>query len=905
MKKKYLSVIISSFVLLLVIVNQAFPQTTGKIAGQVFDKQNKEPLAGANVFIEGANFGASTDLEGSFFILNLPPGTYTVSVQMIGYKAMQIENLRVSTNRTAYIDAGLNEALIEGEVIVVTADKFASSKDETSSMKSISSEEMDLLPVESVDDVIALQAGVVNGRVRGGRADEVTYLVDGVAVDESFGGVGSTVTIEKDAIADVELITGVMNAEYGKAMSGAVNTVIKDGGEKFDVTASVNTGTYVTSHTNIFLGLNEIDVLRNKDYKLSVSGPLLTDNLSFFFNTRYQDNKNHLNGIRRFNVNDYSDFVSDDPSFWISEANGDGEFVPMNDVKNLSLLGKLTYKYSSSLRTSLMYTGNDDEWNGYDHAWKYNPDGMGTARRESDMLKMQVNHMLNERTFYVLDLSYINAMYGYYLFEDPLSDKYVHDAYLRSAEHTGFLTGGQVKGHSKRVNEKYNAKFDITWQVNKHHSLKAGVVLTQYNIDNRDSQIQNVYRGTDLEEDTVMVDGKILYANYEPKVLGDTSAVSDIYKVDPYEFSGYLQDKMEYDDMVINLGIRMDYFDPNTVFPSDKRNPDNAIKNVPQSSYNKADKKIQICPRLGLSYQLGSRANLRFGYGHFFQMPPMYTMFTNHSFLVSPADYSTIMGNPQIKAQKTVQYEIGLKQELMTGLDFDVSLFYKDIYDLLSAAVISTYNQTEYGLFTNKDYGNVKGLELKFNYSVGNWMAKLNYTLQYTRGNADNPYQTFNRSGQNQDPVNRLIVMSWDQRHTLNTTFSYSDDDFGVTATAIYNSGTPYTWMPIATSSLVDINLPPNNDYSPAKFDVNMFAYYKLKIFDDNELKFELKVYNLLDRLNEYGINSNTGRANTAVIQESDLKSHKSNFNTYMDRIKNPAAYSAPRYIKFGVGITL
>src|SRR4030065_1459925 len=105
------------------------------------------------------------------------------------------------------------------------------------------------------------------------------------------------------------------------------------------------------------------------------------------------------------------------------------------------------------------------------------------------------------------------------------------------------------------------------------------------------------------------------------------------------------------------------------------------------------------------------------------------------------------MVSPQLKAQRTVQYEIGLWQELTRGMGIEVNLFYRDIYDLLSMKVVSTYNQIQYGLYTNKDYGNVKGLELKYDFKTGPLAANVNYTLQFTRGNADNPTQTFDRAG--------------------------------------------------------------------------------------------------------------------------------------------------------------
>ena len=284
-------------------------------------------------------------------------------------------------------------------------------------------------------------------------------------------------------------------------------------------------------------------------------------------------------------------------------------------------------------------------------------------------------------------------------------------------------------------------------------------------------------------------------------------------------------------------------------------------------------------------------------------MPPLYAMYQNHSFLVGPNDYGTTMGNVLLKPEKTITYELGLWQELTRGVSLDVALYYRDIYNLLSAKIISTYNQIEYGLYSNKDYGNARGLEVKLDLGYGSFKGTVNYTLQYTLGNADNPTQTFNRAGDSMDPVNRLIPMSWDQRHTLNGTVMFSMKNYGGTVTAYYNSGTPYTFSPQSESILSRINLYPNNAYKPATATVDATLYYNFKLMGRLHCKIDLTIYNLLDRLNENWVDSETGRAYTAVIRETDLAGHRSDYNNYEDRIQNPSMYSAPRAVKLALGI--
>jgi outer membrane receptor protein involved in Fe transport len=883
-------------------------QTTGKIAGRIFDAQTGEALPGANVQLEGTPKGAAAANDGTFFIINIPPGSYSLKVQYIGYNSIRMDNVRVSTNRTTVADFAMTVLVLEGQTIVVEADKIAVKKDQTSSVRNVSSDQIEILPVQNVNQVINMQAGVVNGHFRGGRLNEVSYMIDGLQVDESFSGVGSMATLENDVIKDLEVITGTFNAEYGRAMSGIVNAITKDGSNGFHGSFQGLVGNYYTNHTDLFIGLKSSEINRNQDYKVQLEGPVLGDRLTFFVNARYQDNKNQFNAVRRFKVNDYSDYSFENPAEWIDTHNGDSSYMPIARSYNRSVFGKLSLKATPSLKFSLSYANNNDVWGSYDHVYKYAPDGKAKDYRNNNLYSFQINQSLSARMFHEIKLSYNDYYYGNYLYKNPLDGRYIHDQYQRNAG-PGFFTGGQDKGHTERFNKEWNFKYDLTWQLHKHHSLKIGFQAIDYSIDNQDYTIQNKFRNelNVYENYYDPVRKTYIYPNYAPEILPDSTLYGEVYKVKPYEYSGYLQDKMEFDEMVINLGLRYDYFNPNTVYPSNWRNPANQLDypDNPEgmSTDLKAKAKYQLSPRFGLSYQLSNTALLHFSYGHFFQMPPMYAMYANHSYLVAPTNYVTQTGNPEVRAQKTVQYEVGLWQEITKDMDFEVNLFYRDIYDLLSMRVMSTYNQILYGLYSNKDYGNVKGLEIKYDLRINNVIANVNYTLQYTRGNADNPTQTFTRAGESMDPIARLIPMSWDQRHTFNATVGYATKNMNATFTGYYGSGFPYTYAPLDVSRLYRVNLYPNNSMMPNTMRVDFYGFYDFQAMKDIKLRFSIYVDNLLDRKNEIFVNGQTGHANEAIIRATDLASHRSLFNTYKDRIINPSAISSPRYVKFGLGV--
>ncbi len=903
-----------------------FSQTSGKIAGKITDKATGDPLPGVNVIVENSYLGGASDANGDYFILNVSPGFYALRVEMIGYGTFRMENVRVSVNRTYNLDVALEVFAIQGEVVTVVADNLSIKRDQTSSSRNISSDNIETLPVESVDDVVELQAGVVKGHFRGGRSNEVSYLIDGIVVDEVFERNGQSVNIETDVVEDLEVITGTFNAEYGNAMSGIVNIVTKDGMDGWHGSLKLNNEYFLTSHTDLFISNNLVqDVGFRDDYNISLRGPIISNRLSLILNGRFQDKGGQYFGIDRFEVDNLSDYTSTDSSNWYSEYTGENSKVPMSSKLDYSVFGKLTYKLLPTLKLSLTQTVENNAAYNYSHLYKYNPDGRLGTFSVSKFSALQINHTISKRIFHNLKMAFNDGYYGHYVYEDSSDPRYVSPNYSRSI--AGFATGGNSKTHTERWTKSQIANYSLTWQIHKKHNLKTGFVYTNHDIDNRQSQIQNKWAGTSDENVGVYDEEskRTIYTYYDPITRPDTSIYSDIYVVSPREFSAYFQDKMEFDQMVINMGLRFDYSDPNTVYPSQLRNPGNqlyfpsvdengnivtdsdgniVLNEERMSTYLKAAPQKQISPRIGIAYQLGRAALLRFSYGHFFQMPPYYALYDNNSFLVSPIDYDTKMGNPNIKAQKTIQYEVGFWQELNRNMTMEIALFYRDIYDLLGAKVITTYNQISYGLYSNKDYGNVRGVELKYDYGMNDLHIGMNYTLQYTKGNANNPSSTFDREGSQKDPIKRLIPMSWDQRHTANLAVGYNREKYGITMLGFYESGTPYTWEPISISPLSSVNLYPNNSKKPSTYKIDLNGYVNLLDRDHSKLRLIFRVYNLFDRLNAQNVYPTTGSPSSTIVQESEKDLLQTDFFDYDTAIMNPTYYQRPRLLKIGLEFT-
>jgi hypothetical protein len=220
--------------------------TTGKISGRVIDAAQK-PVPWVQVLVPAQRLSANTNAEGEYTILNVPPGTYEVIFRHVSYKQLTVRDVLVTADQAARTDATLVEATVATlEEIVVTAKRPPVDLNLTSSQTTVTREEIEQLPVQQLDDLVNLQAGVVEGHFRGGRLGEVQYQVDGISVNNAFDN-KNAFTLDRSLLQEVQVISGTFDAEYGQAMSGVVNAVLRQGTDKFQWSAEGYTGGFAYS----------------------------------------------------------------------------------------------------------------------------------------------------------------------------------------------------------------------------------------------------------------------------------------------------------------------------------------------------------------------------------------------------------------------------------------------------------------------------------------------------------------------------------------------------------------------------------------------------------------------------------------------------------------------------------
>ncbi|MBW7888460.1 MAG: TonB-dependent receptor [Bacteroidetes bacterium] len=313
MKKRYC---VFLFLFLCLLVSSVWAGTTGKIVGKVTDKKTKEGIPSAIVTIEGSNLGAATDPNGNYVIINVPPGTYNVSVSYIGYQSTKVTNVGVNVDYTTTLNIQLNESSVElGEFVVEGERTPLIRQDQTNPVVAVTAENFATLPVTTVSEVIGLQAGVVvdddgDLHVRGGRSNEISFTVNGISVNNPYDN-QSSIGIATNAVQEVTVSTGTFSAEYGNALSGVVNYVTKEGGAKTNGSLRILTGDYYSTDEDIFPHIKTFQPLNTSRIEATLGGPTpLMEDLTFYASGVFDRNNGFLYGNRIYNTTDF--FVTRD-----------------------------------------------------------------------------------------------------------------------------------------------------------------------------------------------------------------------------------------------------------------------------------------------------------------------------------------------------------------------------------------------------------------------------------------------------------------------------------------------------------------------------------------------------------------------------------------------------------------
>jgi hypothetical protein len=912
--------------LVLLLAGLSFPlgAQVGKIEGRVVSQQTKAPIPGVNILIEGTVMGGAADADGRYIILNVRPGIYSIRASAIGFQTVTMQDVRVSIDLTTRIDFELSEAVLDlGEDVIVIAERPLIQKDVTAKTAVIDRDQLNALPVTEYSQVLSLQAGWVAGSLRGGRSGEVAYWIDGIPVTDVYDG-SQVVEVNKNLIQEMQLVSGAFNAEYGQAMSGIVNIATREPGRQFTGGVSMYSGDYISNASDLFPGITRVNptAIRNVDFNLS--GPVIGDKVGFFVNGRYIFFGGYLNGVRRFNPRNiaYTDSTGAFVLFRDEEGVGDGEYVQMNWSERYYMQGKLTWRIGSLLKLNYNYIYDNTTSKAYSRMYFYNPDGIGNNYNLSNTHILQLTHTLSQRTFYTIGASLFERDFQYYLYENAHDPRYVHPLLMLQNDPYSYYTGGTDMNRFHRQTRTGLVKADISSQIGRYNLVKLGVEVRFHRLYFRNISLTPVQEqiGFDLAHDDPFVDTEIL----------DVSSMRhDRYTRQPREYSAYIQDKLEFDDFILNVGVRFDYFEPDGFVLNDDMTlndegiadrytvddpnifdpikPWNRVRSLEERQtywYKKAEPKYQVSPRIGGSFPITERGVLYFSYGHFFQIPRFERLYENPFFKIgSGTGNQGIVGNADLKPEQTINAEIGLQQQLADDIAADLTVYMRDIRNLTGTRadeIVIFGGSARYSRYVNSDFGWVRGVVLTVTKRFsGGLAATLDYTFQVARGTASNPQAARNAIAGGELPEVQLTPLDWDQRHTANVTMAYTQRNYGVSFIAQYGTGTPYT-----PRRSVDITtLLTNSQVKPTFFNVDAMAHYAIEF---NPLRFVLfaRAFNLLDIRNEVGVFNDTGRAGFTIDKQRISNTNPpERVNTIDQWFTIPTHYSEPRRIEIGVNI--
>jgi len=931
--------------------------TTGKVAGKVTDALTSEPIIGANIIIMGTNFGAASDVNGNFVILNVPPGTYTVKSSYIGYSDYLIENIRVSVDLTTEVNFQLTEKTFETTEIVVKAEKPMVNKNITNSTRVTNAEDIENLPVRGVDAIVSNAAGVVsqNGSlyVRGSRADGVAYYVDGVMVtDPMFGG--NNTSVINNAIEEIQFQAGGYTAEYGGANAGIVSTSLRTGSEQYDVSMEVITDNFVSPTSDRkFLGGYSYGY---SEYVLTAGGPIVPNTKTFKFfiaasNDFRRSPARFWDGINLKGIYDPTRGVNADTLDLVYPAG----YILNNAHNGYRLQGNVSADFNPILLkvggTYYQYLERDGATLTQLFAADRAPLGEGYTATGN----VKMTHLLASNAYYDVYLNYYNSLdltmdpdfkhniaaYGDsianaalgYTLQGDGSDMPGYALYGTSFSRPG----SQLAGYAKLRMSSIGGKFNFLYQLGNTHEFKTGLEVKQFTIrryafgsafllsnyarNNPGGPIDQWYRRLD---------------NYGYDIYGNETNETGLYQPrKPIEIGSYIQDKMEFSDLVLNVGMRLDYFDTdskNFKDPSNIEFDKNGI--VKQDNLVDVDPIMHVSPRIGFSFPVTDKTVFHAQYGKFVQMTRYRDIYLGWIQVSDNIKGGYAIQNPVgfgLQPEKTISYEIGFRQQLGDNFAFDITGFYKDIKDQIQMRRITAMQGAGHGSYygwLNGDFSTTKGFEIKLDLRrTERLAATIDYTYSDARGTGSNPTTGFRAIWQSPTATpflpENIAPLDFNQTHrgAINLDYRFGNDDgpailsnTGLNLLFSFNSGHNFTLVEgygngrIPLESL-NSSTTPWNFQIDAKIDksVNLFGF-RTNIY--------VWVLNVLNTKNVEDVFIQTGSTDDGYLKTNDGKTrvdgyrltgeeYAQNYINVYNAVNNNNAdiYGAPRQIRLGVKI--
>lgn len=926
----------------------AVAQNAGKIAGRVVEAKTQQPIPSANITVRGTSLGAASDLDGEFFILNVPPGAYNVAVSIIGYQGIVQRNVIVNVNRTTTVDFSMEETLVEGAEVVITATRPDVEREKTSTSEIRRGEDVVNVPgIQEITDVLTLNADISDGHFRGGRDNEELYNLQGMGIMNPLTSASAFNPI-MSAVEEVEIITSGFGAQYGNAQSGVVNITMKEGrGDKWVARAETRTRAPGRKHFgpslwdpqgNPYLTLldtpekwlgsdpnypNGYWAAIGAGYSNRYGGDTATLGTMLYTLWRLQAHRDY--GKNYDNLFDYSldanaggPLTNNARLFIALHTDNRWPILPTQEP-NLSrqFMGNIVYDFGGgrNLRFSGAFTraeahvlGGRTSVGWYGWTW----DRVFNVKRTTDeniQLGLRFTHAVSQSTFYEIKLNTLSTTSTE---GSPVTDPSQLDGVTSPLVWQdwrnlpdGFTYGTLDEDFSTEKTRTISLDGSLTSQVSSSHMLLAGVQGNWYSID--------------VDE-----------LNSVASRAGGSLAK---YSAKPYEVGLYVQDKMEFEGMIANVGLRLDVYSANTMYYTDLFAPYRytdslGLQRVDERYARKSKTPIiaRLQPRAGFSFPVSTSTVFHVNYGTFLQRPPFSRILSQTVNRKELYNYGTALsvigtlGNPRLRPEITNSYDVGVTQALGEGFTLDISGYYKDVKDLLQQAIYSS-RQGNYITYINRDYADIRGFRIGLAKRSGILTGTLNYTYGVATGKNSSPdgnqIPTIFESGPTKDPAPQDILLDYDRTHNLvaNVGFNtpkewgpvlfdeYPFEQVTLAVTSFARSGRPFT-------SRLDPGLLMNKR-SPSEYNTNVKLTKRISNLFGTSAAFYVEITNLFNnRIYDYTAVFNPDPTNSSNLSKWTIKYERGEDITYYEDDLRPGflinqefrIYSnAPRAMNIGM----
>jgi hypothetical protein len=863
-------------------------QAEGAIAGRVGEEAGAG-LAQAQVLVDD-HVRAISDTAGEYRARGIRSGWHRVSVRLIGYRSIIRDSVFVAAAATVRVDFQLERNPLALEPLVVMArvdpilDPLA-----TSTEQKVTAADLRELPVSSLEEAIALSAGSVGESYRGGRLGEESFILDGLGVknqlDAANGGLG--LRIPPDVLSEASLVTNGFSARYGQALSGLINVVTKDPGQRWAGRIGYETDRPLGGGAD--LGLDRL---------VAEGGGPIAGGLGLIA---------ALDVIGRLDADPVNAPAPSDPR---DPRATSPALLPHNSGEQWSGLAKLTFPIREQLTLRLMGLHSEDQRLLFDPAYKYEPD-LGPAQRLSGtllsghaqyrskpgrgkplMLDMRVARFSRDfvrgsledtvdyrfgaitgSTFHFIGEDSARAQAAA---ADPIPGLRTPD--LSAASPWGvpaFFLGTGSRGDLgwSRFGET-RGQLDVTYGATDQLDLTAGGQVVG-------QQVRTYQR----------VFGYLAVGGDVPPTAMSTFS--------PTSASGYLEAQFRLSDLAFTGGLRYDQFSSGSILAGEARGSQR-----------------RLSPRFAVSTVLRG-ATFVASYGRFTQ-PPDYQYLVDAAFDDSTRTGRFRRGNPDIGFEEATQYEFSLRIRPTQGTSLRLGVYVKRLDGLVASVPLGV--DPDSTIFGNADAGSVKGAELLFEREMRNGIGvRLAYTLQRATATATDAFLLDRLisvdpiTGETSRPARAEFPLDFDRRHTVTAVLRTRVPDNagpkllgvravgGLEAAAILHlgSGLPFTRTNATGDTISGL---PNGARLPSTMSIDLLIRRSLKLAGTRGGVY-LDLRNLLNRRNIIAVQRSTGlpgvdTATVTALAEAAYQAHPEEIPYESIRYRSYADVDGNGYIR-------